>query len=305
VTSSGFYADFSSPGPTSDGQIKPDICARGTGVTTVTLLGGYTHNFGGTSAAAPLSAGAIALLLEMHPDWGPMDVRSVLWATGQHLEGLTYPNNDYGYGVIDAAAASGITPPTALAISVDSLHFTAVEDSTNPDPRTIEIAAGGPDVLEWSATTSSNWLTVEPSSGTTPDSVIVAVDILLLESGIYLDLDTIVIVSDSAANSPQLVEVRLDLAHAPGEFPDEIIAYPNPFPKRVWFKFPHESDGGESFHVFTVDGSKVYEEWLPKGENFCTWEGINDAGAVVSDGMYLVKFTGFGNDRLLKVLKIH
>jgi hypothetical protein len=304
VTPNGFYASFSSPGPTFDGQIKPDICARGTGVTSVTLSGGYTNNFSGTSASAPLSAGAIALLLEMHPDWGPMDVRSVLWATGQHLDGETYPNNDYGYGLIDAAAASGITPATALAISVDSFYFTAVEDGPNPDPRTIEIAAEGPDVLEWSATNSSNWLTVEPSSGTTPDSVTVAVDISLLESGIYLDLDTIVIVSDSASNSPQFVEVRLDVIHELCEDHDKILVGPNPFDTWVEFTFPRATSGGESIYIFAVDGSKVLEKTFPQEICLYRWTGNNDSGNEAADGMYLVRITGFGDDRILKVLKV-
>ena len=109
VTPSGSITYFSSPGPTSDGQIKPDICTRGSGVTAATYYNqGYENTFSGTSAAAPLAAGAIALLLELHPEWSPIDVRDALWATGQRRSGISYPNNDYGYGIIDAAAASGL-----------------------------------------------------------------------------------------------------------------------------------------------------------------------------------------------------
>jgi len=107
VNSSGLIASFSSPGPTADGRIKPDICAQGVGVWSMGHWGGYT-TFGGTSAATPLAAGAIALLLELHPDWGPIDVRSAVWATASKRGDRSYPNNDYGYGVIDAAAASGL-----------------------------------------------------------------------------------------------------------------------------------------------------------------------------------------------------
>jgi subtilisin family serine protease len=117
VDASGLIAGFSSPGPTADGRIKPDICAQGVGVYAAGHWGGYT-TFGGTSAATPLAAGAIALLLELHPDWGPMDVRNAIWSTASKRGDRAYPNNDYGFGVIDAAAASGLfgTPTGTNAV---------------------------------------------------------------------------------------------------------------------------------------------------------------------------------------------
>jgi subtilisin family serine protease len=118
VDQSGEITSFSSPGPTSDGRIKPDICAQGSSVSCANYSGGY-GTFSGTSAATPLAAGAAALLLELHPDWGPMDLRTAVWSTGQRSAGLTYPNNDYGYGILDAAAASGLYPivPTATEVT--------------------------------------------------------------------------------------------------------------------------------------------------------------------------------------------
>lgn len=108
VDPSGLIAGFSSPGPTADGRFKPDICAQGTSVRAAGFWGGYTDSFSGTSAATPLAAGAIALLLELYPDWGPIDVRSAIWSTARKRGDRTYPNNDYGFGIIDAAAASGL-----------------------------------------------------------------------------------------------------------------------------------------------------------------------------------------------------
>jgi hypothetical protein len=301
VRPDSIFASFSSPGPTADGQIKPDICTQGTSVTAATTSGGFTNNFSGTSAAAPLAAGGIALILEMHPSWGPIEVRQSIWVTGQHRQGLAYPNNDYGYGILDAEAASAIDLPAGLVISPTSLHFEATENDTNPGPLAIEITADGSDPLEWTASSSTHWLTAEPSSGTTPETVIASVDISQLGGGIYLD--TIVVESASARNSPQFVAVRLDVAFEPDELPDEIVAYPNPFSVRVRFRLPSVTTGRESFYVFTVDGSKIYGESLPPGVTLCSWEGMNEDRKEVAAGMYLVKFAGIGDGTVLKVLK--
>ncbi len=99
-------AGFSSPGPTADGRIKPEICAMG--VKNFTALssptsGDAAYAMGnGTSYATPLAAGVVALLLEAHPEWTVAQVREALMSTADQAAN---PNNDYGWGIINAAAA--------------------------------------------------------------------------------------------------------------------------------------------------------------------------------------------------------
>jgi len=100
----GEVMPFSSRGPTYDGRIKPDVLAMGELVVSIrwnALTGPWP--FGGTSASAPLVAGACALILQMNPDWSPIEVREALWSTASHAD---HPDNDYGWGVIDAFAAA-------------------------------------------------------------------------------------------------------------------------------------------------------------------------------------------------------
>lgn len=92
-------------------------------ITTTDLLGSRgtnsggdcTSTFGGTSAAAPLAAGVVALVLQANPNLGWRDVQGVLIesaaATGdpndgwiENGAGLRY-NHKYGFGLIDASAA--------------------------------------------------------------------------------------------------------------------------------------------------------------------------------------------------------
>ena len=105
VNSSGLISSFSSPGPTYDGRIKPEVCALGvnTWLARLNADGSPTYGSGsGTSFATPLAAGVVALLLEAHPDWTPNDVRAALLATASRSAN---PDNDYGWGIINALAA--------------------------------------------------------------------------------------------------------------------------------------------------------------------------------------------------------
>ncbi len=106
VDATGRIASFSSPGPTADGRVKPEVCAMG--VNNFVATSGLTTGDGtyvrgnGTSYATPLIGGVVALLLEAHRSWTPKDVRNALMKTANNAAA---PNNDFGWGVIDAAAA--------------------------------------------------------------------------------------------------------------------------------------------------------------------------------------------------------
>jgi len=105
VDEQGLIAPFSSPGPTFDGRIKPEVCARG--VDTYVASSNFGYRFGdGTSFSTPLVAGVVALLLEIHPDWTPTQVREALLNTASYKDN---PNNDYGWGIVNAVAASQIS----------------------------------------------------------------------------------------------------------------------------------------------------------------------------------------------------
>jgi len=98
-------ANFSSRGPTFDDRIKPDIVARGVGLTTVYPAAGDSTFYSaanGTSFSSPLVTGVVALLLEEHPEWGPYQVREALQVTADRsLNGPQgSPDNDYGWGYV-------------------------------------------------------------------------------------------------------------------------------------------------------------------------------------------------------------
>jgi len=105
VDNYGNIASFSSRGPSFDGRIKPEVCARG--VTTACASGNgnsYTSS-SGTSLSTPLVAGAAAVLLSARPTWTPMMVRKALMKTASQSDS---PDNDYGYGIIDVWEAINV-----------------------------------------------------------------------------------------------------------------------------------------------------------------------------------------------------
>ncbi|MFA7331256.1 MAG: S8 family serine peptidase [Candidatus Delongbacteria bacterium] len=118
VDAAGQLAWFSSPGPTYDGRLKPEVSAQGVGVAAAgwdspTNL----RYFAGTSLSCPLVAGCAALLLEAHPFWTPAQVRAALMSTADRAN---LPDNDFGWGVVNLPAALERFPepgPVSIALS--------------------------------------------------------------------------------------------------------------------------------------------------------------------------------------------
>ena len=110
VDSSGKIAGFSSPGPSYDGRIKPEVCALGVNNWVAwSSADDITDYYGigsGTSFSTPLIGGVAALLLEAHRDWTPAQVRAALMNTAGNA---STPNNDFGWGIVNAAAAAAYT----------------------------------------------------------------------------------------------------------------------------------------------------------------------------------------------------
>ncbi len=112
VTSSGSISSFSSPGPSYDGRIKPDVSALGVSNTVANPNDDTDYvTASGTSFSCPLTSGVAALVLSRAPDLTPMQVREALRATASMSSS---PNNDYGWGIIDAFAAVNYFGPSLV-----------------------------------------------------------------------------------------------------------------------------------------------------------------------------------------------
>ena len=103
VWEDGIIASFSSHGPTYDGRIKPEVCARGKQTWCVNPNSNTNYSrLSGTSLACPLVAGAVALIIQARPDWTAMEVRDAIMMTASMADSV---NNTYGYGILNAGSA--------------------------------------------------------------------------------------------------------------------------------------------------------------------------------------------------------
>jgi serine protease AprX len=103
VGSTGIITSFSSRGPTWDGRIKPEICARGSGTACASSASDSALTAAsGTSLSCPLIGGVAALVIQAHPDWTAAQVREAIMMTGSNA---TTPDNTYGWGIANCWAA--------------------------------------------------------------------------------------------------------------------------------------------------------------------------------------------------------
>ena len=116
----GRSSPFSSRGPTRDGRLKPDVSAPGQYLTAALAAGSELAGFGervraadrlltieGTSMAAPVVAGVVALMLQKKRSLTPDKVRAAL-ADSARIDGHVGTagwNPTYGHGKVDVAKA--------------------------------------------------------------------------------------------------------------------------------------------------------------------------------------------------------
>lgn len=142
VRENGQIASFSSHGPTFDGRIKPEVCAQG--VSTACISPNSTTDYStmsGTSLACPLVGGAVALIRQVQPEWSAMEVREAVMMTASQAE---MPDTNYGYGIMDAAAAVVYESTTVVDEPNDlPSQFQLIKAYPNPFNPSVTIQVSG------------------------------------------------------------------------------------------------------------------------------------------------------------------
>jgi subtilisin family serine protease len=294
VDSLGTIALFSSRGPTYDGRIKPELVARGLDVWLAIASEGPDGYSGGngTSFSCPLLSGAAALVLEAHPEWGPVDVIEALKASGDWAHD---PNNDYGWGrpnVLEAIFSE--TPVFPLPFSLVSpddgaepvLPLTLVWEASQ------DLDSGVPPLYEvWirEAGTEDEPFVHEGLS----DTSFVVPDILypgvVYEWRVFAvdgdqherpsrEIRTFTMPSGAGVGDSPLVPASLRLA-----------LWPNPSPSGLSLRLSGSRwlDSPKTVTVLSVTGRAVVRRVM-RGSAW-SWDGRDDTGRAVPSGIYWVR----------------
>jgi subtilisin family serine protease len=129
----GSYASFSSHGPSSDGRVKPDVAAQGSGCYIVDPYSGQFTYGSGTSFSSPILAGMSACLWQANPSQTNMQIADAIRQSGsQYLN----PDDFLGYGIPNFVSANNI-----LTI-IDGPDAKDLDVAVFPNPFTDELRIG-------------------------------------------------------------------------------------------------------------------------------------------------------------------
>jgi hypothetical protein len=283
VTGDSSLASFSSPGPTYDGRIKPDIVSLGVGVVSARHTGGYTLA-SGTSLSTPLVAGGAALALEHDPTMTAAELRDLIHQNGDRS---SHPDNDYGYGLFDATRSANIIKLDPIGpIQVDVDHFLTVPVTTSGRSDSIPAlsALGLPPAVSL----------IDHHDGTGSLEVFGSCENpTLVQFGLVADVgyfaDTAHFILETYPSSHRLIFA------GPNPFTDSVRVFVSPSAGRVI-----------SVSVFNSAGERVWQNVNNLGGSadvITIWDGRNLAGQIAAPGMYLVYVETDRRTEVLKLLK--
>lgn len=302
LTVGAVYADstvtyFSSPGPTADGRIKPDVAALGYRNRVADPYDDINYvNASGTSFSCPLVSGVAALVLQRTPELTPMQVHRALKMTATRADA---PDTNLGWGLVDALAAveyfgpkfvhaplSGLTTDTAGPYSlaaqitdVDGVAGASVRYRLNDGPwQSLAMAPLGGD--QYAAdlpgqpytTVYDYYLEAVSSNGVTKRDP----DTLLTGQEFY----TFAVSQTSGAQEAPPAATAL------------LGAVPNPFNPRTEISFTLRQAGPASLIVFDARGRQVrtlLSGALEAGPQRAVWDGRDESGLEVGSGVYLYR----------------
>jgi serine protease AprX len=283
VSADSTLAPFSSPGPTADGRIKPDIVTLGVGVHSAVPADSYAVAMG-TSLSTPLVAGGAALALEHDSTLTAAELRDLIRQTADRS---SLPDNDFGWGLYDATRSADI-------IKIDR---------TEP----IQVLV-------------NEFLSVPITTSGRSDSIPVLEALDLPLSTIFIDHGDGTGHLELSGSEQNPSVVRLGLVADVGYFADTtyllvetyttsgrlMVAAPNPFANSVRIFVAPSAGRLVSISIFNAAGEKVWEKvnsFDLSADVINTWNGRNREGRVVAAGVYLVHVKTDRHTSMLKVLK--
>ncbi|MFC1725576.1 S8 family serine peptidase [candidate division KSB1 bacterium] len=315
VDGTGSLYAYSSPGPTADGRIKPDICAKSQNVSA--HPDGYTSYtyVGGTSLSAPIACGAVALMVSANPSLNPTKIANALKNTASQA---ATPDNDYGWGIIDAYDAlfyeGTIFIPDYTIREVDgNFHIDLkILTSNGIDQNSI--------YLHYS-TDSTNFSTINMTQSS--EANVYTAQLVEFNTGqnVIIYFSAVNTSNGSTEYFPKISENRYlsfvygdTLLSADTEFriiPKSLELkqnYPNPFNMSTKIRYNLPSREHVKIEIYNLLGQKVrtlLNNVVLAGTHAANWDGRNETGSRVSSGIYIYRLSAgsFSHSKKMVLLK--
>ncbi|MFH1943781.1 MAG: S8 family serine peptidase [bacterium] len=319
VNSNGILTYFSSVGPTSDGRTKPDVVAMGSDVRAVYPSGKGSDEYvfvSGTSLSCPLVAGVCALVLEAHPELGPMDVRDAIRNTADRANN---PDSLYGWGLVNAYEAifyqgmifrnfewTSILNTGLKEIDLDILY----KHGVRTDSVTLSYTTFGVEDFEkvgmvylWDGFRHRFSALLPPTVERDAVRIFIeAVDSLGIKHLGPLGAPEIVY-----SFSDTLIKVVPIVDEVPEAF-QLYQNYPNPFNSETTISFYIEQKAMTSVKIYNLLGQEVItlvDAILDPGKNKKVWNGFDAKGNRISSGIYFCVVQTESQRRVCKMLLVH
>jgi minor extracellular serine protease Vpr len=299
----------SSQGPAKPNfDIKPDVVAPGTNImSSVAAYGKHDPNadyevayerYTGTSMATPHIAGISALLVDMHPEWTPFDVKVALSNTAQRLDTTKYDVFLQGPGRVQPEKAAW-TKALARVEGVTKM------DNVDHSHTRGTISFGQVMSNANNVVTATKDIVVE-NLGTTADEYTVDVTVTKNATGSMAGAKVSVDQPSFTLDSEQVVKVSLELPAGESSYGNEILGYVTIKSAGTTLSLPFAADISpplgvknhqlQSYHI-SPDGDGVKESTLLNYEFYeeqtltyvKVWDVINYTGGQKGDG-YLGDF---------------
>lgn len=244
--------------------------------------------------ACPHAAGVAALMLQANPSLDTSSIKTILKNTAYRKDGVSYENNDYGWGRIDAfnavtAAIAGDTiPPTIEApanignsFKQDITILSNITDNYSGNPEANLFFRN--DTLVWRSTPMT-----KESGSSIYRGVIGASDVIS-------DIDYYIQAADGAGNSsrsPSGAPHRVAVQQTTSMLLSGIQTVPNPFAagrESATFFYELSKAGQVTVRIMNLRGEtvKVISQSGSFGTNSFEWNGVLEDGTVASNGVYI------------------
>lgn len=148
------------------------------------------------------------------PDSVSISADSAGLSVGTYSGTVVVASSDVENSPVPVAITLNVTPP-ALNLARTTLSFTAQAGGTTPAEQSVTTSSSNGMPLDYSLSASSKegWLSVQPTTGTTPKSISIAANPARLSPGTYSG--TIIVDSPSASNGPIPLPVTFTVTPVP------------------------------------------------------------------------------------------